>query len=137
MARLTDEPMIVLRSVLDKAFVLLLGTQMMSSGWSWTSDILASRSFFKGRGISLSPSGVWRIILVLLRAAAPDRSVNRVLKESLLRDQEGWLSEEDPEERKKHLRRSAARLHWPMMEVSLKSGVTDNKHVHSCLSTIA
>lgn len=27
-----------------------------------------------------------------------DRSVNRVLKESLLRDQEGWLSEEDPDD---------------------------------------
>jgi myo-inositol-1(or 4)-monophosphatase len=27
-----------------------------------------------------------------------DRSVNRVLRESLLRDQEGWLSEEDPDD---------------------------------------
>jgi myo-inositol-1(or 4)-monophosphatase len=27
-----------------------------------------------------------------------DRSVNRVLKESLLRDQEGWLSEEEPDD---------------------------------------
>src|SRR6266404_8489449 len=53
----------------DIAFVLLLGTQMMSSGWSSMSGNLASRTFFKGRVISLSPSGVWRIILVPLRAA--------------------------------------------------------------------
>src|SRR5256885_16925544 len=69
MARLNDEPMIVLRRALDMPFVLLLGTQMMSSGWSSMSGILACRSLFNGRGVSLSPSGVRRIIWVLLSAA--------------------------------------------------------------------
>src|SRR6267378_6254963 len=69
MAREANVLIIVEVLALAMPFPLLLGIQMMSSGWSWTSGILASRTFFNGRGTFLSPSGVRRITLVLLRAA--------------------------------------------------------------------
>src|SRR5207249_4489518 len=49
--------------------VALLGTKMMSSGWSSGSGAFDARIFFSAIGISLRPVGVLRISLVLSRDA--------------------------------------------------------------------